>query len=410
MAVFVIECPNCHTGNPEGARFCRECAQPLGAERVCPQCGHVNSLDSKFCNQCAHPFAEEPLAPTPGIPPSLPASPSAEATSFTESRHRFKKLSGGGGRRFLTQKLARLGFSDGFKHWCGVLVLYMIALIVNLIIAIPFFLYPPSEYQASVLQGFTLDDAWIHLCYVDNLTQHGGFFYNTGIWEAGMTSWGWVLVLSPAYLVGHLGLNIDPGIVVKLTSLLLSGIITLLVFILARNITRNRLIAVIIALVVAVEATFAYHRISGMEGSLVVAAILGTTLACLYHRYLLTGLLLALCFLARPELGLFVGCVLLVLAIKSLYENENRGLLGIGKDETKPTSIEQQNHAGEPVPFTLAPWLKAALKICVPPALVLLIWLFYNQMVNGTWFPNTYLAFLQKRLFNRLPLRPSFEP
>lgn len=116
MAVFVIECPNCHIENPEGMKFCRECAQPLGAERVCPQCGHINSLDSKFCNQCAHLFTEEPLAQTPETPPSLPASPSPEATSFAEGRHRFKKLSGGGGIRFLmlwrktTTRFTRAGY------------------------------------------------------------------------------------------------------------------------------------------------------------------------------------------------------------------------------------------------------------------------------------------------------------
>ena len=116
MVVFVIECPNCHIENPEGMEFCRECAQPLGAERVCPQCGHVNSLDSKFCNQCAHLFTEEPLAQTPETPPSLPASPSPEATSFAEGRQRFKKLSGGGGIRFLmlwrkaTTRFTRAGY------------------------------------------------------------------------------------------------------------------------------------------------------------------------------------------------------------------------------------------------------------------------------------------------------------
>ena len=47
-----MECPKCGTENPDGAKFCNECATKL--ELVCPQCGTSNAPGSKFCNECAH--------------------------------------------------------------------------------------------------------------------------------------------------------------------------------------------------------------------------------------------------------------------------------------------------------------------------------------------------------------------
>ena len=47
-----MNCPKCGTENPDGAKFCNECAAKL--ELVCPQCGTSNIPGSKFCNECGH--------------------------------------------------------------------------------------------------------------------------------------------------------------------------------------------------------------------------------------------------------------------------------------------------------------------------------------------------------------------
>jgi hypothetical protein len=71
-----MRCPRCDADNPEGMKFCIECAAPL--TRRCPQCGFVNPPQAKFCGQCAtaltgqtptpHPSsaARPPLSYTPG--------------------------------------------------------------------------------------------------------------------------------------------------------------------------------------------------------------------------------------------------------------------------------------------------------------------------------------------------------
>jgi class 3 adenylate cyclase/predicted ATPase len=50
-----MKCPRCAHDNPQGARFCEECAAPLA--RTCSSCGTALSATAKFCHACAHPVA-----------------------------------------------------------------------------------------------------------------------------------------------------------------------------------------------------------------------------------------------------------------------------------------------------------------------------------------------------------------
>ena len=62
-----MQCPRCQHENPQGARFCEECATPLA--RTCSNCGTALSATAKFCHACAHPVAAEA-----GIPSRSPDS------------------------------------------------------------------------------------------------------------------------------------------------------------------------------------------------------------------------------------------------------------------------------------------------------------------------------------------------
>jgi predicted amidophosphoribosyltransferase len=50
-----MKCTRCQHDNPQGARFCEECASPLA--RTCSNCGTALSATAKFCHACAHPVA-----------------------------------------------------------------------------------------------------------------------------------------------------------------------------------------------------------------------------------------------------------------------------------------------------------------------------------------------------------------
>src|SRR5450631_3228672 len=46
-----MHCKNCSAENPEGAKFCIQCANPF--LRLCEKCGFGNPSQAKFCAQCA---------------------------------------------------------------------------------------------------------------------------------------------------------------------------------------------------------------------------------------------------------------------------------------------------------------------------------------------------------------------
>jgi len=71
-----MRCPSCGFENPEGMKFCRQCASTLG--RRCPQCGFANLPGFAFCGQCATPLIEPPPAPRPQAPLSYTPSHLAE--------------------------------------------------------------------------------------------------------------------------------------------------------------------------------------------------------------------------------------------------------------------------------------------------------------------------------------------
>jgi len=49
----MINCPDCHTPNPQGSKFCNNCGKPLSAaKKPCPNCGKLLDPNVKFCGNC----------------------------------------------------------------------------------------------------------------------------------------------------------------------------------------------------------------------------------------------------------------------------------------------------------------------------------------------------------------------
>ncbi|MBI3026092.1 MAG: zinc ribbon domain-containing protein, partial [Candidatus Tectomicrobia bacterium] len=59
-----MQCPQCRTENPAGAKFCGACGARLEAK--CPACGHSNLPGSRFCNECGEALGSRaPSGPAP---------------------------------------------------------------------------------------------------------------------------------------------------------------------------------------------------------------------------------------------------------------------------------------------------------------------------------------------------------
>ena len=77
-----LRCSKCDSDNPEGAKFCIDCAAPLA--NSCPKCGQENLPRAKFCADCATPVIA--AAPKSKVQPeSTPSRVSPEEAVANEA-------------------------------------------------------------------------------------------------------------------------------------------------------------------------------------------------------------------------------------------------------------------------------------------------------------------------------------
>src|ERR1700739_1579067 len=84
-----MRCSNCGAENPEGLKFCNECAAPF--KRRCATCGFENAPTAKFCGECAAPLsrqagqrpADAPLSQAVRIAADGDSQPAAEGERKT---------------------------------------------------------------------------------------------------------------------------------------------------------------------------------------------------------------------------------------------------------------------------------------------------------------------------------------
>jgi class 3 adenylate cyclase len=82
-----MRCPNCHSENPAGKKFCSECG--AGLLRRCPQCGADNAPAAKFCGECGAPLGTPVVASEEAlvVGPIRSSDPVARRDIAGERRH-----------------------------------------------------------------------------------------------------------------------------------------------------------------------------------------------------------------------------------------------------------------------------------------------------------------------------------
>jgi len=56
-----MKCPKCQYENPDSAKFCIECGDPM--EFHCPKCGIITPRKGNFCLECGHKLKSPPKGP-----------------------------------------------------------------------------------------------------------------------------------------------------------------------------------------------------------------------------------------------------------------------------------------------------------------------------------------------------------
>src|SRR5499427_1669216 len=85
-----VRCAKCGAENPEGLKFCEQCAAPF--KQLCAKCGFENSPAARFCGECAAPLKSSPGAASPLRPIARAQLP--ESISQSTADHASAELDG----------------------------------------------------------------------------------------------------------------------------------------------------------------------------------------------------------------------------------------------------------------------------------------------------------------------------
>ena len=163
----------------------------------------------------------------------------------------------------------------------------------------------------SEAYGFPLDDAWIHMVYARELSHTGLLAYNPGIPATGATSPLWIGILALIHCIAG-----DSSVNRIIVSVYAIGCICFLacIFLLSRLtyvVTGKNWAGAIAGSLLAVSPPMAAAAYSGMEVLVCAALLLAAFLAFHRNKFWLSGGAIALGCLTRPE----VGIVLMMLAV-----------------------------------------------------------------------------------------------
>jgi hypothetical protein len=234
---------------------------------------------------------------------------------------------------------------------------YLILLVVHGATA-ALFLFNRAAGTDAALTGLPLDDSWIHLVYARSLAALQGFAYNPGQLETGFTSPLWVVLCAPLFWLKSLwGGDVVYG--VKALGLALGWANSALAWRLALRLSGARASAYAAALLLAVEPSLCFAKLSGMEILCASALMLYGVWSLTEGRLLGVSVAIALAPLARPEslvYSLLLGAALLM-SCRGAAQGTRRALLALS-----------------------------------PLVLTLGLWAGYCLLVTGRPLPSTYYA------------------
>ena len=220
------------------------------------------------------------------------------------------------------------------------------------------FLFDRSSGTAAATTGFPLDDSWIHLVYARSVSEFNGFAYNPGEQEAGFTSPLWVILLSLAFWLKPVFLG-NLVLAVKFIGVTVAWICSGIVYEVAHRISGRSLGALCAGLMVALDPSLCFAKLSGMEVLLASSTVLCALLAMLEASPIAIGLALAAAPLTRPE-----NAIIVVLALPICFAILHRR----------------------------KSWVTDGAAMFMPVSIAVAVWIGFCLSATGRPLPNTYYA------------------
>ena len=234
------------------------------------------------------------------------------------------------------------------------------------------------------------------------LTHHAGEPVTHGFTTA-------LSVLTPlaGELLGTFLPVMDGFLMLRLASLAAFVVTVLAASALCRRLGLNTWARAFVLLFLAVNYNQIFYGMAGMETQIGVAILLSAVLATVDRRVRLAGVLYGLCFLARPDFGLFVAPALLSLLLWNRRQALRAGAICLAT--VAPWIIFTTAYYGSPVPNTIK--VKALryhtdYPVTLDPARW---WAFLETQVAAreTWW-HTFTPFLENGFVTETPVLTAF--
>ena len=227
-----------------------------------------------------------------------------------------------------------------------------------------YFIY--SANKTNGYFGFPLDDPWIHLTFAKNLIEYGSFsYFKNELVTSGSTSPIYTLLLSLFYIFSN-----NEFIISYLLGVVFGGLVlymlTKLSFLQFKN---SGLLAILVALLIALQPRLNLINVSGMETSMFIFLIASSLFAYQSKKIVLLGISLGLTIWCRPD-----GFVLWIAIALDYFLRKTF----LGKN-ISPSSEQNINFREIGTAFSIAAIFAGAYFI-------------FNYILSGSVLPNTFSA------------------
>lgn len=223
--------------------------------------------------------------------------------------------------------------------------------------------YVISAYKTNNINGFPLDDPWIHLTFAKNLVQYQSFsYFKNDMVTAGSTSPLYTLILAGFYIVfkNEMILSYALGLIFLIVSTIFFLKISLLDF------SKETIYAILISVILISDKWINFISVSGMETTMFILVLLLTTYFYKKRNAVAFAVFFALILWTRPDGIAFIGALAIDYFICIYLSKSDNEMILFSKKEF--------------------------LKIGIIIASLFAIYFGMNLYLSGSLLPNTYNA------------------